>query len=131
MRLDVLVVLIGEGTAAIYACMCLAALRGRRSGASAHAPYRMPGFPLIPICWRWPALAAVGTADLFDPDGREGLLASAVVIAASVLYYPSRPASPWGMGAPGTGHGPRSRLAGFGGGGGPWSSTACPAAASA
>jgi amino acid transporter len=85
-RLDVLVVLIGEGTAAIYVCMCLAALRGRRSGASAHGPYRMPAFPLTPVLALM-ALAAVGGADLFDPDGRKGLLASAVVIAASVLYY--------------------------------------------
>ena len=85
-RFDVLVVLIGEGTAAIYVCMCLAALQGRRSGASAHAPYRMPGFPLLPVL-ALTALAAVGGADLFDPDGRKGLLASAVVIAASVLYY--------------------------------------------
>ncbi len=85
-RLDVLVVLIGEGTAAIYVCMCLAALQGRRSGASAHAPYRMPGFPFTPVL-ALAALAAVGGADLFDPDGRKGLLASAVVAAVSVLYY--------------------------------------------
>ena len=85
-RLDVLVVLIGEGTAAIYACMCLAALRGRRSGASAHAAYRMPGFPLQPVL-ALVVLAAVGGADLFDPDGRKGVLASAGVVVASVLYY--------------------------------------------
>ena len=85
-RLDVLVVLIGEGTAAIYVCMCMAALQGRRSGVSAHAPYRMPGFPLTPLL-ALAALAAVGGADLFDPDGRKGLLASAVAIAVSVLYY--------------------------------------------
>ena len=85
-RLDVLVVLIGEGTAAIYVCMCLAALQGRRSGESAHGPYRMPGFPLTPVLALL-ALAAVGGADLFDPDGRKGLLASGLVIAAAVAYY--------------------------------------------
>ncbi len=85
-RLDVLVVLIGEGTAAIYVCMALAALQGRRSGASAHASYLMPGFPLTPVL-ALVGLAAVAGADLFDHDGRKGLLASAVVVVASVLYY--------------------------------------------
>ena len=85
-RLEVLVVLIGEGTAAIYVCMCLAALQGRRTGASAHAPYRMAAFPLTPVL-ALAALAAVGAADLFDPDGRKGLLASVLVGVGSALYY--------------------------------------------
>jgi amino acid transporter len=83
--LDLLLILIGEGTACIYACMCLAALKGR-SGATARAEWRMPLFPLGPIL-ALPALAAVGVADLFDPDGRKGLLASAAVIVVSVGYY--------------------------------------------
>ena len=85
-RLDVLVVLIGEGTAAIYVCMCLAALQGRRSGVSARSAYRMALFPLPPLL-ALAALLGVGAADLLDADGRRGLLASSIVVAASVLYY--------------------------------------------
>lgn len=83
--LGVLLILIGEGTAAIYACMCVAAIRGR-SGAAAHAPWKMPLFPLGP----WLALAAllaVGVADLFDPDARKGLVATAATVIVSVGYY--------------------------------------------
>jgi L-asparagine transporter-like permease len=83
--LDVLLIVIGEGTAAIYACMCVAAIRGRQ-GAAAHAAWRMPLFPLGP----WLALAAllaVGVADLFDPDARKGLMATAATVIVSVGYY--------------------------------------------
>jgi amino acid transporter len=83
--LDVLLIVIGEGTAAIYACMCVAAIRGR-SGAAAHAAWRMPLFPLGP----WLALLAlfaVGVADLFDPDARRGLMATAATVIVSVGYY--------------------------------------------
>ncbi|MHB8283293.1 MAG: APC family permease [Caulobacteraceae bacterium] len=85
-KLNVLVILIGDGTAGLYICMCLAALQGRRTGVTAHAAYRMPLFPLLP----WLALAAllaVGVADLFDADGRKGVAASAVVVTLSALYY--------------------------------------------
>ena len=83
--LDLLLILIGEGTAAIYACMCVAAIRGRK-GAAAHAVWRMPLFPLGP----WLALAAllaVGVADLFDAEARKGLLATAATVVAAVGYY--------------------------------------------
>jgi hypothetical protein len=46
----------------------------------------MPLFPLGP----WLALAAllaVGVADLFDPDARKGLMATAATVIASVAYY--------------------------------------------
>jgi len=83
--LNVLLIVIGEGTAAIYACMCVAAIRGR-SGAAAHAAWRMPLFPLGP--WlALAALAAVGVADLFAPDARWGLLATAAMVIVSVGYY--------------------------------------------
>jgi amino acid transporter len=84
-RLDLLLILIGDGTAAIYLCMCLAALKGRK-GVAAHAPYRMPWFPWIPLL-ALAGLLAVGLADLLTPDGREGLLASAMVALAAVAYY--------------------------------------------
>ena len=85
LKLDALLVLIGDGTAAIYACMGLAALRGR-SEATAHGPYRMPLFPALPIL-ALIALFGVALADLADPDGRKGLIASAVVAGGFALYY--------------------------------------------
>jgi amino acid transporter len=82
--LQALVILIGDGTAAIYLCMCLAGLRARRTETP--GPYRMPLFPLLP----WLALAglvAVAWADLFDPVGREGVAASVATVALAVGYY--------------------------------------------
>jgi amino acid transporter len=100
-RLDLLVILIGEGTAAIYLCMCLAALRGR-AGAAAHAPYRMPLFPWVPILALL-GLFALGTADLFDEDGRKGLMVSAAVAVLAVLYWrlALRPSGRWAHRGPG------------------------------
>ena len=83
--LNVLLIVIGEGTACIYACMCVAALKGR-SGLTAHAAWRMPLFPLGPILGLV-ALISVGMAGLFDPDTRSGLIASAATVALSVGYY--------------------------------------------
>jgi amino acid transporter len=84
-RFDLLLILIGDGTAAIYLCMCLAALKGRQ-GVAAHAPYRMPLFPWIPLL-ALAGLLAVGAADLLTTDGRKGLLASAIVAVAALAYY--------------------------------------------
>jgi amino acid transporter len=83
--LNVLLILIGEGTAAIYACMCVAAIRGR-AVIAAHAAWRMPVFPLGPVLGLL-ALMAVGVADLFDPDARRGLMATAAIVIVSVGYY--------------------------------------------
>ena len=83
--LNVLLILIGEGTAAIYACMCVAAIRGR-AGSAAHALWRMPVFPWGPVLGLL-ALMAVGVADLFDPDARKGLMATAAIVIVSVGYY--------------------------------------------
>jgi amino acid transporter len=101
-KLEVLVILIGDGTAAIYVCMCLAALRSRRSGVAAHSPYRMPWFPVLPIL-ALTALAGVGLTDLLDADGRKGLLASTIVVVLSALYYRIvvRPRGMWAHRGPG------------------------------
>ena len=101
-KLDLLLILLGDGTAAIYACMCLAALKGR-FGLAAHAPYRMPGFPLVPIL-ALAALAAVGGADLFDADGRKGLMATGAVVVLAVAYYRLgvRPRGAWAHRGPGS-----------------------------
>ena len=84
-KLQLLVVLIGDGTAAIYACMCLASLRSRRRGGTL-PPYRMALFPLSPVIGLI-ALAGVGLADLFDANGRVGLLSSVMVVIVSAGYY--------------------------------------------
>jgi amino acid transporter len=102
-RLDLLLILIGEGTAAIYVCMCLAALKGR-FGEAAHTAYRMPLFPWVPIAALL-GLLAVGLADLLDADGRKGLMVSAGVVLAAVAYYQwgLRGAGRWAHRGPGAG----------------------------
>ena len=47
--LELLLVLSGTGLVAIYAGIALAAIVGRRTGATDHALYRMPLYPLAPI----------------------------------------------------------------------------------
>jgi amino acid transporter len=100
-KLQTLVLLIGDGTAAIYGCMCIAALKGR-AGAAAHGPYRMPLYPLLP----WLALATLGAvalADLLDAEGRDGLLVSAIVAALFAGYhrFVLRPRGTWAHRGPG------------------------------
>jgi amino acid transporter len=86
-KMDTLLVLTGTGLVLVYAALCLGALVGRRSGATAHAPYRMPLFPLVPIG----GLLALGFTlyeSCLDPDsGRWIIIANIAVIAASVFYY--------------------------------------------
>ena len=98
---SLLLMLLGDGTAAIYGCMCLAALKAR-AGVAAHAPYRMPLFPLLPVL-ALAALTGVGLADLFDADGRKGLAASAVVVALSAICgrLARRSGAAWGHRGPG------------------------------
>lgn len=85
--LPFLLVLSGAGLAATYAALALAALAGRRNGATAHAPYRMPLFPLAPIVTLL-ALAGVAWANWLDLDeGRPGLVATAAQMAGALLWY--------------------------------------------
>ena len=99
-KLELLVVLIGDGTAAIYVCMCIAALRARRTATP--APYLMPLFPLLPLLALF-GLVGVGLADLLDPEGRIGLLSSAVVVVLSFVYgrVAARPGGVWAQRGPG------------------------------
>ncbi|WP_298092226.1 APC family permease [uncultured Sphingomonas sp.] len=80
-------VLSGTGLVAIYAGIALAAIVGRRTGATAHAPYRMPLYPLAPII----TLAALGyivwTSWLDLEEGRPGLLMTGAQIIGSAAYY--------------------------------------------
>jgi amino acid transporter len=85
--MKLLLVLNGTGLIAIYAGIALAAMAGRRSGASAHALYRMPLYPLAPIV----TLIALGyitwTSWLDVDEGRPGLIATAAQIVVAAGYY--------------------------------------------
>jgi amino acid transporter len=85
--LDELLVLSGSGLAVIYLGIALAAWVGRRSGATAHAPYHMPLFPIAPLV----TIVALGyvfwTSWQNLEKGRPALIATAVQIAISAAYY--------------------------------------------
>jgi amino acid transporter len=85
--LELLLVLSGTGLVAIYAGIALAAIVGRRTGATDHAPYRMPLYPLAPIV-TLVALGYVTWTSWLDPDeGRPGLIMTGAQIVGSALYY--------------------------------------------
>lgn len=87
MPLQFLLVISGAGLIAIYAGIALAAMAGRRSGLTAHAPYHMPLYPLAPIV----TLVALGyiswTSWLDVEEGRPGLIMTAAQIILSAAYY--------------------------------------------
>jgi amino acid transporter len=77
----------GAGLIAIYAGIALAAVVGRRTGATAHARYRMPLYPLAPAV-TFAALAGVTWATWWDvAEGRPAIVATAVQIAVAAGYY--------------------------------------------
>jgi len=85
--LTLLLVLSGTGLIVIYAGIALAAIAGRRSGATDHAPYRMPLYPLAPIVTLI-ALGYVTWTSWFDlEEGRPALIMTAIQIAGSAAYY--------------------------------------------
>jgi amino acid transporter len=85
--LTLLLVLSGTGLLAIYAGIALATIAGRRSGATAHARYRMPLYPLAPVV-TLVALAYVTWESWGDlEEGRPGLVMTALQIAGSAAYY--------------------------------------------
>lgn len=85
--LDLLLIATGTGTALVYAALCLALLRGRRAGATAHGRHRAPLGPVLPLVTLL-ALASVLWADLLDPaEGRPGLLIALAVALAFAAWY--------------------------------------------
>lgn len=85
--LRLLLVLSGAGLVAVYAGVALAAVAGRRSGASLHAPYRMPLYPLAPVV-TGAALAYVAWTSWLDPgEGRTGLIVTGGEILGAAFYY--------------------------------------------
>ncbi len=85
--LTLLLVLSGTGLVAIYAGIAVAAIVGRRSGATDHARYRMPWYPLGPVITLI-ALAYVVWTSWFDlEEGRPGLIMTGLQIVGSAAYY--------------------------------------------
>lgn len=82
-----LLVLSGAGLVAIYAGIALAAIVGRRTGATAHAAYRMPLYPLAPLVTLAALLYVVWTSWLDVEEGRPGLIATALQLVFSAAYY--------------------------------------------
>lgn len=82
----VLVIILGNANVALYAGLCAAVIRGRRSGATNHAGYRMPFYPLAPMA-ALAGLVAVVWFDLHDVAGAKGLAATTITVAAGLAYY--------------------------------------------
>ena len=81
-----LLVLTGAGLVVMYALLCVGVMVGRRSGATAHGPYRMPLYPLAPLLGL-AALAYVLYSNWIDPDvGRPSLIATAAMAAVAIVY---------------------------------------------
>jgi amino acid transporter len=82
-----LLVLNGTGVVVMYALLCLGAIAGRRTGSTAHGPYRMPLYPLAPVLGL-AALVYVLYANWMDPAvGRPSLIATLLITLAAIAYY--------------------------------------------
>lgn len=85
--LQLLVVLSGAGLVVIYLGLCVAVLVGRRTGATNHACYRMPLFPLAPAVTIAALIAVLWSSWQDVASGRPGLIATAVQMLVAALYY--------------------------------------------
>jgi amino acid transporter len=85
--LTLLLVLSGTGLVAIYAGIAIAAMVGRRTGATAHARYRMPLYPIAPVVTLIALAYVVWTSWQDASEGRPGLLMTGAQIVASAAYY--------------------------------------------
>jgi amino acid transporter len=85
--LQFLLVVSGAGLVAIYAGIAAAAIVGRRTGATAHAAYRMPLFPLGPAVTLCALVYVVWTSWLDPEEGRPALVATAAQILLALGYY--------------------------------------------
>ena len=85
--LKFLLILNGGGLIVTYAAISLAAIAGRRNGATAHGIYRMPLFPVAPV-FTLLALVYVVYATWLDPEeGRPGVIATLAQMALAAGYY--------------------------------------------
>jgi amino acid transporter len=82
-----LLVVTGTSIGFVYAALCVAAIAGRRSGASNHAAYRMPLYPLWPVLGLL-SLTYVFYASALDPAvGQQSLIINGAIVALSLIYY--------------------------------------------
>jgi amino acid transporter len=82
-----LLVMNGTGVVVTYILLCLGAIAGRITGASAHAAYRMPLFPLAPA-FALLALAYVIYANWADADvGRPSLIFNLALLVLATGYF--------------------------------------------
>ncbi|OXM43916.1 APC family permease [Amycolatopsis alba] len=82
-----LLVVTSTSIVAVYAALCLGAIIGRRTGATSHAKYRMPWFPVAPVL-ALAVLVFVVYQNLLDPAvGRPSLIVTACVVLLSIGYY--------------------------------------------
>jgi len=85
--MSLLLLLSGTGLIAVYAGIALAAIIGRRNGATAHAHYRMPLHPIAPFV-TLAALVYIVILNWRDVgEGRLSLIATAAQIMLSLGYY--------------------------------------------
>jgi amino acid transporter len=83
----ILLVMNGTAVVVMYLLLCLGAIAGRLTGSTAHAPYRMPLYPLAPV-FGVAALAYVIYANWIDPDvGRPSLLVTVALMVVSCAYF--------------------------------------------
>jgi len=98
-----LLVLNGMSVVGTYISLCVSVIVARVSGASAHAAYRMPLFPLAPAVGL-AALAGVVAANWTDIDvGRPSLLATlATMVLFAAFYFVRRRTSgfAWALAGP-------------------------------
>jgi amino acid transporter len=84
---EALLVLTGTLLVVMYALLCIGAIVGRSTGRTAHSPYRMPLFPVAPLCGLF-AFAYIFYANWRDPAvGRPSLIATAVMLLVASVYY--------------------------------------------
>ena len=96
--LNLLLVITGTTIVVVYGSLCVAAIVGRRSGNTDHAFYRMPFYPWTPVI----ALIMLGyvvyTSHLDRDVGRPSLLAAAIIIVVSGIYYRFVLGAAWRLG---------------------------------
>lgn len=82
-----LLVLTGTGTVLLYGILCLGVIVGRTSGRTAHAPYRMPLFPLAPALGLI-ALVYILYSEWIDSKiGRPSLIVNLFIVAGALAWY--------------------------------------------
>ena len=87
--LDFQLLLVASGTAlmVVYGYLCVAVIAGRRDGATAHALYKMPLYPLPPVL-ALVAFAYIIFTNVTNPEtGLTSFLATAAILIVSALYY--------------------------------------------